>query len=296
MRKLTTAFALLFGIMVFGQNTGKKGTYGMAGGTKGNRQETPKQINHADRAFTNSCYKGFAFTLKNYGYNKDGKFYSWGIKVKNNYKEAVQLKYKLIVGNDNPKNGTLTYYIKPGETYTNDFGTAQAIIVGNNSDKYKIEVTEVCFEGQDCMRKGYVECGGIGKSPNKSNKIISNSSESNSTSNIIPISNLFDRSIESTEQHAQKIIDNLTNAGFHFIGHPANTGEYQFAENFYFSFMLDMNNTWPEGFMTNFYISNQSGKTIEKLNLEILIKLFCTNNNNYTCKSGSSYINIEMNK
>ena len=152
---------LLITNLGFAQNTGKKGTYGLAGGTIGKKQETPKNsVSKTETNFTNSCYKNFAFSLKNYGYNKDGKFYSWGIKVKNNYNQAVQLKYKLIVGNDNSVNGTLTYYIKPGETYANDYGTAQAIIVGNNSDKYKIEVTEVCFEGRDCIKNGYAECGG----------------------------------------------------------------------------------------------------------------------------------------
>ena len=46
---------------------------------------------------------------KNYEYNKDGGFYSWGVAVKNNYSKAVQLKYKLIIGNNNPQNATLTY-------------------------------------------------------------------------------------------------------------------------------------------------------------------------------------------
>jgi TPR repeat protein len=168
---------LLITNLGFAQNTGKKGTYGLAGGTIGKKQETPKNsVSKTETNFTNSCYKNFAFSLKNYGYNKDGKFYSWGIKVKNNYNQAVQLKYKLIVGNDNNGNGTLTYYIKPGETYANDYGKAKAVIVDNNSDKYKIEVTEVCFEGQDCIHNGYVECNG-------KQKLISNTE--NSTTNSI---------------------------------------------------------------------------------------------------------------
>jgi TPR repeat protein len=181
---LITICFLAFIPFISAQNTGKKGTYGIAGGTQAKRQEVPKQtINQKETAFANSCYKNFAFSLKNYGYNKDGKFYSWGIKVKNNYSQAVQLKYKLIVGNDNPTNGTLTYYIKPGETYANDYGTAQAIIVGNNSEKYKIEVTEVCFEGQDCIHNGYVACGGDG-SKVVQNKVNETVIENNSIDNI----------------------------------------------------------------------------------------------------------------
>ena len=142
----------------------KKGTTGMATGAyKPNRQQMPpanKSTNYESRNYQNDCYKSFAFTVKNYGYNKDGEFYTWGVSVKNNYTKAVQLKYRLIVGNDIKQNGTLTYYNKPGETYSNDFGKVKAIIVNNNSDQYKIEVSEVCFEGQDCVKNGYVDCNG----------------------------------------------------------------------------------------------------------------------------------------
>lgn len=188
MKKLLLFTVLLFQLtIVFGQNKteSKKGSIGIAtGGYTPNRQETPptdKGINYNNSSYQNDCYKSFAFTVKNYGYNKDGKFYSWGIKVTNNYSKAVQLKYKLIVGNDNPKYGTLTYYIKPGETYSNDFGTASAIIVNNNSDQYKIEVSEVCFEGQDCSKNGYVNCNGKQNQNNESKNV----QKSNNPQNIL---------------------------------------------------------------------------------------------------------------
>ncbi|MEI9954968.1 MAG: hypothetical protein WDM90_01315 [Ferruginibacter sp.] len=62
------------------------------GDYKPNRQETPpvnKKVNNNDRSYQNDCYNGFAFTVKNYGYSESGKFYSWGIKVKNNYKKQL---------------------------------------------------------------------------------------------------------------------------------------------------------------------------------------------------------------
>jgi hypothetical protein len=147
----------------------KKGTVGIATGDyKPNRQEIPKKSPaYGDgTTYHTDCYKNFEFTVKNYGYNKDGNFYSWGIKVKNNYSNAAQLEYKLIVGNDVPKYGTLTYYIEPGETYANDMGTAVALIVKNSSENYRIEVSKVCFDGQDCFKNGYVDCNGkqMGKS------------------------------------------------------------------------------------------------------------------------------------
>lgn len=183
MKKIFLIITLLFqSTILLGQvkTVNKKG-YGMATGDfKPNRQETPNQnnnTNYTERSYQNSCYTGFAFTVKNYGYSKMGNHYSWGIKVKNNYTRAVSLRYKLIVGNDNTSPianyGTLTYNIKPGETYHNDFGTMMALIVSNSSDKYRIEVSDVCFEGQDCIKNGYADCNG------KQTKIPINSSSSN---------------------------------------------------------------------------------------------------------------------
>lgn len=170
---------ILFTQFAIAQNTGKKGSYGMAdGGYKPNRQII--KTNYEERSSKNKCFENFDFTVKNYGYNKDGNFYSWGIRVKNNYREAVQLNYKLIVGNDKPTNGTLTYNIKPGETYDNDFGLLKALIVGNNSNNYRIEVSDVCFEGQDCIKNGYATCGGIGKKINNSSNTAANNGVNNS--------------------------------------------------------------------------------------------------------------------
>lgn len=160
---LTTTILLFYSQLAFAQTKteNKRGTQGLATGNyKPNKQETLPKVNSSDQSYQNTCYKNFAFTLKNYGYNKDGKFYSWGVAVKNNYSKAVQLRYKLIVGNDNSQVGTLTYYIKPGESYSNDMGLAKAIIVKNNSADYTIEVSEVCFEGGDCAKNGYVDCNG----------------------------------------------------------------------------------------------------------------------------------------
>lgn len=154
----------------------KKG-YGLAtGGYKPNKQETSPQqkINLEERPYENECYRSLGFTVKNYGYNKDGKFYSWGVRLKNNYSKAVQLRYTLIVGNDNNQNGTLTYYIDPGKSYTNDFGLTKAIIVNNDSDQFRIEVSEVCFEGLDCRKNRYVDCNG--------RQSVSTSSEKKTTS------------------------------------------------------------------------------------------------------------------
>ncbi len=142
----------------------KKDTHGLATGSyKANRKATPpanKTINYESTSFQNDCFKNLGFTVKNYGYNKDGKFYSWGVRVKNNYTKPVQFRYTLIVGNEIPKYGTLTYMVQPGESYSNDWGAAKAMIADNNSDQYKIEVSEVCFEGQDCNKNGYVDCNG----------------------------------------------------------------------------------------------------------------------------------------
>ena len=230
---LSVAFLLFCSQVTFGQTKteNKKGTKGMAtGGYKPNRQETPPKTNvtYESRSYQNECYKNFAFTIKNYGYNKDGKFYSWGVAVKNNYSKPVQLKYKLIVGNDNNQNGTLTYYIKPGETYSNDMGTAKAIIVNNNSDQYKIEVSEVCFEGQDCNKNGYIDCNG--KQSNANSNTPKSEPNKEVTENITPASNVFDKS-KGYETHRNHIKDLLVSAGFNFVSFEGdNSARYIFDE------------------------------------------------------------------
>lgn len=191
MKKIFLFTILLFQLtFVFGQvKTENKKGYGIATGDyKPNRQETPTQnnnVNQNDRSYQNSCYTGFAFTVKNYGYSKLGNHYSWGIKVKNNYSKAVSLRYKLIVGNDNSSPsatyGTLTYDIKPGETYTNDYGTMMALIVDSNSDQYRIEISDVCFEGQDCIKNGYADCNGNQAKKSNNSNTTNNTNQTNNS-------------------------------------------------------------------------------------------------------------------
>lgn len=215
MKKIFLLSVLLFQLtFVFGQvKTENKKGYGMATGDyKPNRQETPTQnnnINKNDRSYQNSCYTGFAFTVKNYGYNKDGNHYSWGIKVKNNYTKPVSLRYKLIVGNDNTspwaKYGTVTYNIKPGESYTNDYGTLLGLIVDSNSDQYRIEISEVCFEGQDCIKNGYADCNGK-QSKTTNDKSTSTNSNNNSTNQQTTQQNdpTFDRNNASFQDYYKR--------------------------------------------------------------------------------------------
>ena len=309
MKKLFLLITLLAPFaFVFAQTkeVNQKGKYGLAtGGYKPNRQEIPtqpKNINSNNQSYKNDCYTNLAFTVKNYGYNKDGKFYSWGVSVKNNYTKAVSLRYKLIVGNDKTsvwaKAGTVTYIIKPGETYDNDMGTLRALIVDSSSDQYRIEVSEVCFEDQDCIKNGYADCNGkqkignvnLGTAKNNNSTLAIN----NINSNVAPITNLFDGIAKSIDEHNQKLINILTKAGFHHIGKNSYSGE-DFAENFTFSYILDMNGSWyPKGKITHLYIKEISGKRISKEHFDVLLKMFCTNATNYTCKSGSGYINIAM--
>lgn len=243
----------------------KQSNQGIATGDyKPNRQETPKKSPaYGDgTTYHNACYNNFEFTVKNYGYNKDGDFYSWGIKVKNNYSSAAQLEYKLIVGDDVPKYGTLTYYIQPGEIYANDMGTALALIVHNNSENYRIEVSKVCFEGQDCIKNGYVDCNGqqMGNSIT-TNKIKINSSD-NTESNVdadkvnneASLSDLFDRT-SSYQNQRNKIKEILISAGFKFVSFEGdNSAKYIFKE---FTF------TYSPKFSAPYYIRSLSFRDIK---------------------------------
>ncbi|MFC0428875.1 hypothetical protein [Chryseobacterium scophthalmum] len=46
--------------------------------------------------------------------------------------------------------------------------------MNNDSDQFRIEVSEVCFEGLDCRKNGYVNCNG--------RQSVSTSSENKTTS------------------------------------------------------------------------------------------------------------------
>lgn len=222
--------------VVFGQiKTENKKGYGLAtGGFKPNRQEIPTQpktANTNNKSYTDNCYKNLEFTVKNYGYSKDGNHYSWGIKVKNNYTKAVSLRYKLIVGNDKTsvwaKSGTVTYNIKPGETYDNDMGTLKALIVPNNSDQYRIEISEVCFEGQDCIKNGYADCNGKQSQVNNSKGVKENVKVIETYSG--PTFQ-FDRS-KAYNVYRDVIKDLLVNNGFHLIKFDGdNSAKYIFQE------------------------------------------------------------------
>ena len=168
--KFTPVFALLF-FQISLMNAQNKAESG---------NETPKlekgmekEINQKDSSavkyniyentiYHNSCYKNLEFTVIKYGYNKAGKYYLWGVKVKNNYPKALRLNYKLIVGNDRSSAsailGTLTNFVKPKSEYFNEYAKLSAIMINNSSDQFNIEVSQVCYEGDDCRNKNYVLC------------------------------------------------------------------------------------------------------------------------------------------
>jgi hypothetical protein len=285
MKKIFLLSALLFQLtIVIGQTKteNKKGITGIAtGGIKSNRQVIPaKSAGSNDKSYRNDCYKSFAFTLKNYGYNKDGHFYSWGVKVTNNYSKAVQLKYKLIVGNDNSQNGTLTYYIKPGETYSNDFGSAKAIIVSNSSDQYTIEVSEVCFEGLDCNTNGYVACNGRQKQNNSKT-----SSKNTPIASAPAITPPFFAKVPLAQSY-QGLVDELKKAGFNYksdvSNYPPERSQKYLFEGFKVNGLTAITATDPtviREFDNLLFIFD----TAESYN-DFQRKINCEDNSSYTCK------------
>lgn len=331
---LLTPLIFITFVISFGQTKieNKKGTVGFATGNyKPNIQESPKKSPaYGDGTkYQNDCYKNFEFTVKNYGYNKDGDFYSWGIKVKNNYSNAAQLYYKLIVGNDVPKYGTLTYYIEPGDTYANDMGTAMALIVHNSSENYRIEVSKVCFEGQDCIKNGYVDCNGkqMGNSvtttiikldsteyyTSKNNSItsklnhqtnsINNHQNDDEISNVTPANITFNKNKDAKE-FANEFVTLLKNQGFsyqnaEYDGFVGNNFPkyYTFSE---FKITMDYKNLgqWPN--YTRYISEIRLSNIIDNKTCEKLKKLInCEGNPSFDCtiycleKSGIIYMKIK---
>ena len=63
-----------------------------------------------------------------------------------------------------------TYTLKPGENYTNDWGSLVAMLFNSDSDNYTVEIKELCFGEDDCITDGYAECGSNSNSkPAKAN-------------------------------------------------------------------------------------------------------------------------------
>ena len=178
MKKTLTLLAFLISLAAVSQNVqkevSKKGTYGLAGGRT---TEKVVQKSSQEKIYqnSNSCFSGIKYKVKNTGkFSGDTTNYSWWIMFTNTYKKPVAFSYRLLVGGTQFGGGTFlrTYTLKPGESFTNDWGSLKAMLFPSSSDKYEVEIKEVCFNDDDCIRNGYAECGGKGVS-NKNQKNIS---------------------------------------------------------------------------------------------------------------------------
>ena len=151
MKKTLTLLAFLISLAAVSQNVqkevSKKGTYGLAGGrtTEKVDQKSPQEKIYQNN---NSCYNGIKYKVKNTGkFSGDTTNYSWWIMFTNTYKKPVAFSYRLLVGGTQFGGGTFlrTYTLKPGESFTNDWGSLKAMIFPSSSDKYEVEIKEVCF-------------------------------------------------------------------------------------------------------------------------------------------------------
>lgn len=236
---------LVLNFLSFGQNVQKernqKGTYGIAGGRT---KEKVNQIPVKEKVFQNNnkCFSGIEYKVKNTGkFSGDDNSYSWWIRFKNNYKKPVAFSYRLLVGGVEYAGGGFgrTYTIKPGESYANDWGTLHAMLFNSSSDKYEVEIKELCFGNDDCTKNGYVECGSTSNkskptvyavipydSPENSNnpnygKIINNdifipTVKPIKVKKIIPETNfILDKNIEP-QNILEQLITFLKSQGYHY--------------------------------------------------------------------------------
>ena len=138
MKKTLTSLLLLITLLAFSQ----KGTYGLA---TINPKQTVKENPTKAKIYqnNNSCFSGIKYKVKNAGkFTGDDKSYSWWIMFTNTYDKPVAFSYRLVVGGVQYAGGSFgrTYTLKPGESYTNDWGSLKAMLFASNSDKYEVEI------------------------------------------------------------------------------------------------------------------------------------------------------------
>ena len=164
MKRTLTLLAVLLSITIFAQTNKEIRTDGLAGSME--NRNTPKRKGVPTKAKiyqnNNSCFSGIKYKVKNAGkFTGDDKSYSWWIMFTNTYDKPVAFSYRLVVGGVQYAGGSFgrTYTLKPGESYTNDWGSLKAMLFASNSDKYEVEIKELCFGGNDCSKNGYADCG-----------------------------------------------------------------------------------------------------------------------------------------
>ena len=115
-----------------------------------------------------SCYSRLSTSILGNGYVPSIKEYSWQVRIKSTYSKKVTFNMTWIVGGERLSIGQVT--LSPNESYGHT-----PRYFKSSSNNIVVEVSEVCFEGQDCYKYGYADCNG------NQAKITNNSSSTNST-------------------------------------------------------------------------------------------------------------------
>lgn len=115
-----------------------------------------------------SCYNRLSTSVLGNGYVPSIKEYSWQVRIKSTYSKKVTFNMTWIVGGERLSIGQVT--LTPNESYGHT-----PRYFKSSSENILVEVSEVCFEGQDCYKYGYADCNG------NQAKISNNSTSTNST-------------------------------------------------------------------------------------------------------------------
>jgi hypothetical protein len=154
------------------------------------------------------CYKGLSGSAVNMGLHNGT--YSWGYRIKNNYKVPVQISCRLLVGGEEYAGGgyDVTNFLNPGETYCQSSNLFTALLFNNSSTKYRIEIKDVCFNKEGCYKSGFAECDN--GSPNQPKEKNENLNDPKSTSS--EISSTFSSLIEKYNDLCNEASNSTSNS------------------------------------------------------------------------------------
>jgi hypothetical protein len=128
------------------------------------------------------CYSQVKIGIINHGYSKDANGYLWGITIKNVSNRKLQVAYSLAVGGEAYAKGgyQVTRYLAPGESWTEGESLFTGLLFKNASWNYKIDLKDLCYEGDDCYKDGYVNCDGTRYNAHPTSNSNLNNEKSNS--------------------------------------------------------------------------------------------------------------------
>ena len=133
------------------------------------------------------CFNQIKVAIINHGYSKDAGGYLWGVAVKNTSSKSLQVSYRLIIGGESYAGGgfQVTRYLSPGEVWEDGGSLFTALLFKSNSTSYNLIVKDLCYQGDDCFKIGFIGCNGERVGAKENSNSSSNPSSNTSINDLL---------------------------------------------------------------------------------------------------------------